>query len=64
MPVSQDYADYSVYGSTSLHDILMIHGEWPGRKYAIEYGMDTLTIIVSMEKLYLSIFDIFSKQEI
>ena len=29
MPVSQDYVDYSVYGSTSLHDILMIHGEWP-----------------------------------
>ena len=38
-------------------------GEWPGRKYTIEYRMDTLTI-VSMETLFLSIFNISSKQEI
>ena len=39
-------------------------GEWPGRKYTIEWRMDTLAIIASMEKQFLSIFDIFSKQEI
>ena len=64
MPVSQDHADYIVLMGLRHYMISFQLGEWPGRKYTIEYRMDTLTI-VSMEKFYfLSIFNICSKQEI
>ena len=62
-PVSQDYADYIVLMGLRRYMISSQLGEWLGRKYTIEYRMDTLTI-VSMEKPFLSIFNIFSKQEI